>query len=299
MTRRVYYVPVMIDHWDKVWLLAGLIGIHKARSWRMPWPIVFLAIVTFISVFFRGVLMLIPVMLLFVDNPIGFDREKFTFSIKSWPKKNLYIPLFFGLLAILLCNALVIVNNEGTYAGIRLLGRIVYDMLVPTYLLGWFIAYGPLLALVVYNWRSTLSFLMKHQYQFVCLLSVMALSWVGGNTVYRYSFWAFPIIFVLIGRAMEEHMQEVKVPLFAGILAASVVISQRMFMLWPDHPSSFPSRYPVFTPLGNDVPMIDVIGIGNAEICAIALLEYLAFSVCIVLYLYYQERRMTKARVAN
>jgi hypothetical protein len=35
--------------------------------------------------------------------------------------------------------------------------------------LGWFIAYGPILALIAYNWRSALKFLMEHQYQFIVL----------------------------------------------------------------------------------------------------------------------------------
>jgi hypothetical protein len=32
LARRVFYCPAMIDHWEKVFLLAGLIGIHKVGS---------------------------------------------------------------------------------------------------------------------------------------------------------------------------------------------------------------------------------------------------------------------------
>jgi hypothetical protein len=296
LARRVYYCPVTIDHWDKVFLLAGLIGIHKLKSWGMSKTVAFLSVVAGIGVIFRGVMMLIPLALLFVDNPIQFNKENFTFRIRQWPRKILYVPFIFGFIGVLFCNRVVIAETS-SYATMRMMGRVIYEMLLSTYVLGWFIAYGPILVLVVYNWRSSLKYLMEHQYQLIVLLSVIILAWLGGSSVNRYAFWVFPIIYVMIGKAMEENVRELMSPLFIGVLGISQIVAQRVFMIWPDYPSTAPWRFPVFTPLGNNVPMLDVIGIGVSVSNFIALNEYLLFSVMVLLYLYYRGRRISVQRV--
>lgn len=297
MPRRVFYAPVMIDHWDKVWLLAGMIGIHKIKSWRLGPAIALLSLVSAVGVFFRETMMLIPVAVLFASNPIQFIRNDFVFKIKSWPRKVFYVPLVFSIAAFISVR-LMVTPEAVNFFPLRDAARGVYEMLLSQYVLGWFIAYGPILVLVLYNWRNSMKYLMEHQFQLFLLAGVVLLSWIGGVTVYRFSYWAFPILFVLIGKAIEERTQELKSPLFVGILLISQIVSQRVFMLIPDYPSSAPSRFPIFTPLGNDVPLLDVIGIGDVEVCFFALLEYLLFSACVLLYLHYRRGRYKKLQSA-
>jgi hypothetical protein len=294
-TRRVFYAPVSIDHWDKVFFLGGMIVIHKLQSSRAVCKILSMTLITGIGVMFRGITILVGLSLLFVHNPIGFDRETFTFRIKKWPPKIFYLPLLAGVLGIVFCNEFTI-SETSTYASMRMMGRVIYQMLLSTYVLGWFVAYGPILALVVYNWRSSLKFLMENQYQFIILLSVIIIAWLGGNSVNRYALWALPIMYVLIGRTIEEHSREMRTPVFICVLAISQVIAQRVFMIWPDFPSSAPERIPIFTPLGNNVRLFDVIGIEVSQSNFIALSQYLLFSLAVVLYLYYRARKLRIAR---
>lgn len=295
MARRVYYAPVMLDHWEKFFLLAGLMCLHKMKDWSARRAIGLISLITAVGVTFRGITMLIPLSVLFSRNPIQFNREKFTFGIREWPPGTLYLPLLAGVLGIVFCN-LVTISESSTIGTMRLMGRFVYEMLLTTYVLAWFIAYGPILALVIYNWRSGLALLWENQSLFVFLLCVLVFAWIGGASANRYAQWAFPIVYVLMGRAVMEHSRELKSAAFVFVLAVSQIIAQRVFMIWPDHPSDAPAVLPLFTPLGNYVPLLDVLGIGTSVSNFIALNQYLLFTVCTLLYLYYRERRLRKGQ---
>jgi hypothetical protein len=100
-----------------------------------------------------------------------------------------------------------------------------------TWVLAWFFTFGPVLAIVAYDWRRAVGFLADRRDLAVFLAFFAALSYAGGTDTERLLFWAMPVVYVLIGRAIEAEPR-----LFAdwrviAVLAAAQAVSARVF--WP------------------------------------------------------------------
>jgi hypothetical protein len=294
MPRMVYFAPVDCDYWDKVLFLAGLILISKSIKWSRSVSIVSLTILTMLGALFREIMLVIAFSFLFRDQIIVFKTNPIEVKLKNTPPFSEFIPLIAGLFILLLIRYVVVVPT-GTYTFGRAAARHLYTNVPPLYLHGWFIAFGPIIALPFFNWRRSWKFLMEHQFMLVYLLIFSILGYIGGQVSYRMVYWAFPVVFVLIGKAIEDLAPLMRSWWLVLILGIAQLVSQRAFWVIPDYPSSARATFPIFTPIGNKVPLLDVLGIGNREIISIALFEYVVFFIGILWYLRAKKGRLGRA----
>jgi hypothetical protein len=72
-----------------------------------------------------------------------------------------------------------------------------------TWVHAWFVAFGPMLSVVIFAWRRCLPFLWAHQDQLFLLVACAALAWLGGSDTERILYWSMPVVYLLMGVALE------------------------------------------------------------------------------------------------
>lgn len=105
---------------------------------------------------------------------------------------------------------------------------------VESILLVWFIAFGPMLAVVLFDWRATAAFLRRRPGLALLPLVCIVLAYIGGHDTERYLFWSMPVMYLLIAQSIERHRGLVATPAIAGLLVAGQLLSQRVFWPVPD-----------------------------------------------------------------
>lgn len=98
-------------------------------------------------------------------------------------------------------------------------------------LLTWFLTFGPSVAVVVYDWRSTQAFLRRRLDLGLLLLSCTVLAYFGGTDTERLMFWSAPVVGMLVAQSIERHRRVVSSAAVAGLLVAGQFLASRI--LWP------------------------------------------------------------------
>jgi hypothetical protein len=271
--RYAYFYPTSVDFWLMVFVLCALLlcdaireilkhsGTENVGAWR-PKPLLqrygligLLSLVVFVGTLFREVIALFGVLALLIANPIVVARNP-TYVQRVRPSHPmLLLPLAAALAGVLLLRALVIVNQEGypyTFDGTVYLW--LYDKRLLPYLYAWFVAFGPALALALYDWRRGAVWLAKRQEVALFVLALVALAWVGGTDTERFLYWGMPIFYVLLGRALDEHQTWLRrSPLLIIVLVITQLLSQRFLLPTPDFNTiAQPQLFPLLTVLGAD-----------------------------------------------
>jgi hypothetical protein len=148
----------------------------------------------------------------------------------------------------------------------------------------WLSVFGPALIVVGCNGRLAWRWLCEHQYFLLYLLLVLAMCVAGGKETERYVFWAFPVIFVLVGRAWDELGESLlRRPFVLGLLLVSQILAQRAVFRLPDFPGTNVSRLPVLTPWGWDFPYTDLMSShANPAVPWLATIEYAVLGALLV-----------------
>jgi hypothetical protein len=290
--RFVYFYPAYTDPWAFVFLLAGLIGVHKARAKHRIIVICVLSLVTFVGVMIREIAILVSIALLFSMNPIRRDHDS-VFSVRTVSRIPLmfFLPLLFGFLSI--AGVHVIATQTNDYSFIKAAIQCAYDKPLLTYVHAWFIAYGPVIIIVVYHWRQALAFLINHQFQLVYLIAVALLGWIGGVDTERFLYWSMPVIYIIIGKVLESNTSLLKSPFFVIVLGLSQCISQRLIWAIPDFPNTFSHSLPILTPIGSKIPYLDLWSYHGAFVVQfISLSQYLLLGLALLVWLNHRAKRL-------
>ncbi len=215
-----------------------------------------LSVVIFVGVLFREVVAVFGVTALFIHNPIVFATNPTFIQRLKLPHPLYFLPLVGAAAGVLVSHALVTVNQTGypyTFDGTVYLW--LYDKRLMPYLLAWFVAFGPMLVLVLYNWRRSMAWLAQRQDVVVFVLALVVLAWVGGTDTERFLYWGMPIFYVLLGKALDDHAAWLrKSPLLLGVLFGTQMLSQRFLLPTPDFNTiAQPQIFPLLTVLGADV----------------------------------------------
>jgi hypothetical protein len=156
-------------------------------------------------------------------------------AIVVWRRHGVTPALWFlaamaaGLLSYLTVQSLT--SARGGYSFVEALLTALATKPVEALPLSWFIAFGPMLAIVAYDWRATLAFLRERPDLATVLAACLVLGYTGGTDTERFVFWAMPVTYLLIARSIERHRAILAAPGVALLVVAGQVISERV--LWP------------------------------------------------------------------
>jgi len=293
--RYVYYYPVYTDPALIAFLLAGFYLLKKISEQLTFQRVAALSLLVLVGVLFRELALLLPICLLFVGNPLileaGFLSRlaQFRFSELLKPLPSLLLlPLLAGVLGWAAANLLV--TQANSYSYLEFARFWAYVKSAPSYLHGWFITFGPLLFLAIFNWRRSLNFLARNQYLLAFLVINSILAWIGGSGTERLLYFGLPVVYLLVGKAIQDNLDLLKSAPLVVLLALSQLISERVFWTLPDLNAPYNTPFPVLTPLTSHLKVLDLFSFyGNRSIEAISLLEYLALGAIVLWWLGYRD----------
>ena len=306
--RWLWFCPAHTDPWLWVFLLSGLIAIHRyregenARLWLGA-----LCAISAVGVVFREVALVLPMMLLFARNPFG--RQEALQTVRHddgslWldlnPKTSRIrlqwsdlLPLVCGVIVWLLVKNLATPTEEFSFLRTAVQWLRVKSPI--NYLHGWMLAYGVVIFLPMFFWRQAWAFLKTRQDFVVYLLFFVLMGYIGGTDTERLLYWSMPVVFVMTGKVVENNhviLRSTPLLLFLGVCQ---LIASRAFLLIPDYTHGIESHsIPIFTPLWNAYFMDLFSFHGTPKVMWISLLEYVAFAGIFCFWLARRRAIMTR-----
>jgi hypothetical protein len=297
--RFVYLYPVYIDPIFFVLLITGLILVTKLKSSFSVGSIVALAALMFIGVAFREALLMVALTVPFIVNPITTDLLQWKHmkqKLFTPVRVSFLLPLVAGICGLAVTHLLATQSNG--YSFLRTAQRWAYAKPLPGYILAWFIAFGPVLAVTLYDIRGCCAFLMRQQHLLIFILGFSALAWVGGSDTDRILYWSMPVVYVLIGKAIERQYALLRSVQILATLVILQAISQRIFWATPDFPNLFSHKVPFLTHIGRECPMLDLYSYHAYQgVQSVSLLQYALCTIVILLCLY--NRSIKRNNCAN
>ena len=241
------FYPAYVDPWGLAMLLAGLCGLEVLRR-RDSWPAIgAFSLFTAIAVVFRGSSLMLAVALLWLGNPLGGGLGPSLRRMLRTPLRR-YVPLATGIFALVLVQEWVIPTGDFST------GRHIKFWAMRKPFLGFvhgaFIAFGPILVLALYNWRSGVAFLREQPHLLFVAAFVLAGGWAAGNDTERILYWGMPLLCLLVGRALVE-CRSLLTPAALGVLLAAQLLSQRVFWTIPGLETGDGAIYTLFTQFGD------------------------------------------------
>ena len=232
-TRFIYYYPSITDPWGLTFLLSGLILIEKYRRNKTNVNIFFLCLVSFMGVLFREFVLIIPIALLFVNNP--FDkRNLFFINLRKlfFEDKIKFLPLAASAVGVLVTR--LVAENTGTdYSFLKTVIYFIYNKSLAQYIHAWFFAVGPAIALLVYFYKDVFRFAFENQYTLILLAGAFVLSFTGGSDTGRLILWFIPLILLLEGKVIEENIRIFKKPFLILCIIVLQIFSMKALITIP------------------------------------------------------------------
>jgi hypothetical protein len=243
-------------------------------------------------------MLLVPGTFLFANVRFGTSSE----DRPQIPATALALPLLATALAIALCHMVpseprrVISVPENSLYLLR-------DKPLFTIPLSFFMTFGPVIALVLYDWRTVRDVVSKHAYLVVFLGGCFLTSYIGGHENERYLLWAAPVMYLLIALALQRYgailMRSAWVFV---ILAGAQALAEHIFFGIPD-PSLAVGDWSYLTTFSqktwgvvNRLLVVDDFSwnlwsyFGSRPFHVLLLAIYIAFSASLIAYLRWAER---------
>ena len=288
-----YFYPAYIDPVFFTFLVGGLLLITKIKLHPSAITIAVFSAIMFLGAFFRETILLLAISTPFIQNPIDVtlvqwrQLKQTLANIKMW----LLLPTLAAIVGIAITHMLV--TPVETYSFLKTAYSWIYKKAFSGYILAWFISFGPVLAILFYDIRRCGHFLMQHQHLLVLLLGCMALAWIGGSDTERFCYWAMPVVYLLIGKAMENHRAILRSLPLLLVLAILQLISQRVLWSTPDYPNEFAHSFPFLTPIGEKQPYLDLWSYhGDARVHFRSLAQYIVCTLGILFWLHYRSSKL-------
>ena len=291
--RDTFYYPPTTDAISHVGVFAGMLLLHRLRTAGVAVAVAAMTAFAILGAATREFLLIFPVALLLRDNPIEIDwKIPWWIRVVKWPSPWLLIPIVLGTATLVAIRLWVITVPNWYHFRSHIVGMIFNKSLVP-YFHGWCIAFGPILALLLWKARDSALFLWARQWMLAIFLAIALLGWIAGTDTERFLAWTSPITFVLLGRVIEQNRRWLRSPVLIGLLIAAQALSQRIFWPLPDYPPAIESKYFVLLTMWGT--KIDVLNLyswhARQGLALISLAEYLAVMIGVVIWLRFSESR--------
>ena len=289
--RFIYYYPVYVDPLFMVLLLAGLLSVERVFADERWWDVVALTSVTLLGALAREAMVLVP--LTAVLHRGAWERRG-----RGAIAAAMVLPIVAAVAALTLVRLGATPRGGFTWAA----AAAEHLATKPVFSLGltWFITFGPILAVVLYDWHATARFLVSHRHLAVFLLACTAAAYVGGHDTERYLFWSAPVVYVLIGRAIERHRAALSSAALGAALLIAQVLSERV--LWPvPSPSNAVMSYGDLPPAARSYSILNRLFViddfhwnlwsnfGSRPFHLLLLALYLAFTAVVVVWMHRRE----------
>lgn len=278
VVRWIYVYPINVDCWPLTLVTGALILMHRERLKPHWGNMAGLTLLSFIGLFFKESLIIIPTAFLIGNNPLKKVRLK-PFSIGI--EKPLYysLPLIAAVAALGIMHKTMLVN-EDYYVHYMILMILTRSPI--TFVVGLLYVFGPVLFLPFIDWKRQGKFLLAQPDLAVFIALGLVMTWFGTTDTERIALTISPMMYVLIGIAIENFRNVITVPL-AALLGAAQVLAQRLVWTTPDYPSTAPPAWPIFVAQGNNVQFFDLFSTYTPGAALIAFGEYaVLFAVVIV-----------------
>jgi hypothetical protein len=259
LVRFTTFYPVLVDACAQVCCFAGLIGIASYEERPRRWKILALALLAAGGVWFREVVLLIPLAFLVVRPAGTAGPEESPATFAFLPRPRLWVPLIFAAASLGLLESFVVATDPAFSESHHLLGRAASRSLLP-FVLGWMVAFGPMLAVILFDWPHALDFLRRHRWMLVYVLLVAGIGWAGSLESERHALnWATPVVFALAGRAVERSASLTRVPALVMLVLIQLIVN-RVFWVVPQPAEELLARAPtiVLTAVGPDARYLDL-----------------------------------------
>lgn len=219
--RYVHFNGGYVDPPFLVCVLLALAVLHAMRTRPAAWHIAALVALTVVGTLIRETMLLLPISALLMTVGLKPDATR----IKA---RSILLPIVATAAVIAFTHAIVVADTTRSFVAAAL----QWIRKPPSaYFLAWFTAYGPVLAVLVFDWKGVVRDLreQRHLLSFLGLCTMLA--FFGGSDTERFVFWAMPVVYLLVGRAFERHL-----PVFRGAaVGAGLVIAQAISarVFWP------------------------------------------------------------------
>jgi hypothetical protein len=252
LVRFTFFYPVLVDAWAQLFCFAGL----NCLAWyeRRPGvlPALAVTVIGAIGVLFRELVLLVPLAFLFARNPsVGHQLERPYLRVKNLPRLEQWLP-FIAACAVLAVASSFVAATDPEFSPANHFEERAFSRRLISYLLGWMVAFGPILFLIAFDWRSVVPFFRQHMVLLVYTLGAAATGWVASLESERHAlYWASPVILVLLGRTIQRYEGWFHSPAVLRTLVVLQAGVHRAFLTTP-HPYNDPAPPPfmLLTPMG-------------------------------------------------
>jgi hypothetical protein len=223
--RFVYYYPAYVDPLLLLFLPLGLIFVERTAERPTALNIVALIAITGAGVLAREMMLLVPLSAL-------LHRRLWTAT-----RGAARLTVFAGPIAAALIATVVAHRGTVPRVAYSFSEAVLYHLQhkpIFSLALSWFMTFGPVIAIVLYDWRDAVEFLRMHRHLAAYLVACAAFAYVGGHDTERYLIWAAPVVYVLVGRALVRQRAVLRGAALAAALVIAQMVSERVLWGIPD-----------------------------------------------------------------
>lgn len=230
--RYLYYNPGYVDPPFLALLLAGLLLIRSIEQRYTAGKIALLTLLAAAGALVRETMMLVPLCFLAMNGPVGalLRRRRRASTVRLWA---LALPLAACGAAIVFTHRIVSVDTTERASMLQAAMQWLHKS-PDAYAMGWLTAFGPVLAIVVFDWRRSLRLLAEHEWLAALFAGCVALSFFGGSDTERFAFWSMPVVYLLLARAIAHHAGVLRSAPLVATLVVSQAVAARIFWGIPD-----------------------------------------------------------------
>jgi hypothetical protein len=222
--RYTYFAPVNVEPLFLVCILIALLVIERLPALSAERGALVVSVIVFAGTFVRESMLLMAV--------VFAIRCALAWKPETWRHRILgAFPLLAGVAALVVTRFLAVSSTPSQ--PIALLSETIRSKSIFGWILGWYFTFGPAaIAVLISVFPDLRAFLRQRPWLLAYLGGCAILAYVGGTDTERILGWAFPIVVVLLGQALERHRGLWhRNPALVVFLVAAVLVSSRIF--WP------------------------------------------------------------------
>jgi hypothetical protein len=284
-TRWIWFYRAHADPWLFATLFGGLLLVDHYRVSPTLGKWLGLCALSIVGVLNREVSLLVAVALIGVGNPLR------GLAAPAWPRWRDFVPLALGLATFVTIKKSV--HQTDGYSFLTTVVDFLYNKGLGSFAHAWLLAFGPVLFIVLYDWRRAWEFLCERQDLAFYFLTCVGFGYVGGTDTERLLYWSIPVVLVLLGRAIERLRPVLSTWPAVIVLGGGQVLSSRILWTTPDYPTQPQHTFPVLQQFGSNVQFLDLFSYHGFKIKeAASLAEYLVLGVLVLWLMWRREQRL-------